>query len=77
MASPLKDTIHVVVTKDQDTYVAECVELAAVTQGNSLDELFVNVQEAVALHLEGEDASDFGLQANPRLQLIYDVQRAG
>jgi predicted RNase H-like HicB family nuclease len=73
----LKDTIHVVVTKNDDSYTAECVELSAVTQGTSLDELFRNVQEAVALHLEGEDPADFGLQSNPRLQLIYDVQRAG
>jgi predicted RNase H-like HicB family nuclease len=73
----LKDTIHVVVTKGEEAYTAECVELSAVTQGGSLDELFRNVQEAVSLHLEGEDPADFGLQPNPRLQLIFDVQRAG
>jgi predicted RNase H-like HicB family nuclease len=76
MKPALKDTIHVVVSKSQNTYTAECVELAAITQGDSLDELFLNVQEAVALHLEDEDPADFGLQPNPRLQLIYDVQRA-
>src|SRR4051794_21117822 len=36
--SSLKDTIHVVVTKSGETYTAECVELAAVTQGGSLDD---------------------------------------
>ena len=73
----LKDTIHVVITRTGPVYTAECVEVAAITQAKSLDELFQNVQDAVSLHLEGEDAAEFGLQQNPRLQLIYEMQRAG
>ncbi len=72
----LRDTVHVVVTKDGDTYVAECMELAVVTQGHSLDELVANVRDALSLHLEGEDASVFGVAAHPRMQLIYELPRA-
>ena len=72
----LRDTIHVVVSKDGDTYVAECMELAVVTQGRSLDELVANIRDALALHLEDEDVAVFGLAAQPRMQLIYELPRA-
>ena len=32
--------------------VAECLDLAVVTQGNSLDETVQNLREAIQLHLE-------------------------
>lgn len=73
---PVRDTVHVVVSRDSDTYVAECLELAVVTQAPSLDELVKNVREALALHLEDEDAAALGLHEHPRLQLIYDLPRA-
>lgn len=69
----LRDTVHLVVTKDGDSYVAECMELAVVTQGRSLDELLANIREALSLHLEGEDAAAFGLAEHPRMQLIYEL----
>jgi len=75
-SGPLRDTIHVVVTKDGDTYVAECMELAVVTQGQSLDDLVANLREALSLHLEDEDAAAFGLATHPRMQLIYELPRA-
>ena len=42
-------------------YVAECLEVAVVTQGQSLDEVVANLNEAVALHLQDEDPAEFGL----------------
>jgi len=33
--------------------------IAVVTQGKTLDETISNLQEAVKLHLEGEDLADF------------------
>jgi len=46
---------------DRRGYVAECLEIAVVTQGDTLDEVVSNLREAVALHLEGEDPTTFGL----------------
>ncbi|MCZ8057271.1 MAG: type II toxin-antitoxin system HicB family antitoxin, partial [Microcystis sp. LE19-12.2C] len=40
---------------EQQGYVGECVEISIVTQGNTLDEVVNNLQEAILLHLEGED----------------------
>ncbi|PYT16703.1 MAG: hypothetical protein DMF51_04105 [Acidobacteria bacterium] len=61
------------VTRDRDWYVAECLELAVVTQGRTLDELVVNLREAITLHLEGEDVANIGVVAEPRVSLTYEV----
>ncbi len=71
-----RETIHAVIQKDGTTYVAECLELAVVTQGDTLDEVFDNLKQALALHLEGEDLATLGLTDHPRLQLVYDIPLA-
>jgi predicted RNase H-like HicB family nuclease len=59
---PLQRTIKAVIRPGEESgYVAECVEIAVVTQGATLDEVARNLQEAVALHLEGEDLAALGL----------------
>ncbi len=68
-----RDTVHVVLTRERGWYVAECLELAVVTQGRTLDELVANVREAVALHLEGEDPAEIGVVAVPRISLTYEI----
>ena len=68
-----RDAIHAVIQRDETVYFAECMELAVVTQGDTLDEVIENLQQAVALHLEGEDMSALGLKDHPRLQILYDV----
>jgi len=71
--APPRDTVHVVVSRDRDWYVAECLEVAVVTQGRTLDELVTNLREAIGLHLEGEDAASLGLVAQPRVSLTYEI----
>jgi predicted RNase H-like HicB family nuclease len=62
----LQHTIKAIVYPgDESGYVAECVEIAVVTQGRTLDETMRNLREAVALHLDGEDLAEFGLAPNP------------
>ncbi len=41
-------------------YVAECLDLAVVTQGKTLDETMQNLREAIQLRLEGEDLAKIG-----------------
>ncbi|MGB4979040.1 MAG: type II toxin-antitoxin system HicB family antitoxin [Anaerolineae bacterium] len=43
---------------DESGYVAECLNLAVVTQGQTLDETVQNLREALHLHLEGEDLAE-------------------
>jgi predicted RNase H-like HicB family nuclease len=72
-AVPTRDTVHAVVTRSRDWYVAECLEVAIVTQGHTLDELVSNLREAVGLHLEGGDAARHGVVASPWIALMYEI----
>jgi predicted RNase H-like HicB family nuclease len=69
-------TIRAFVHKGDTHYVAECLEISVVTQGKTLDETIANLQEAVSLHLEGEDPADFGLAPNPTLLVTIEVEPA-
>lgn len=73
----LQRTVKVHVRKGKKFYLAECVEIAVVTQGKTLDETLVNLQEAVALHLENEDPADFGLVADPAILVTIELEPAG
>jgi predicted RNase H-like HicB family nuclease len=67
-------SIKAFVHKGEKYYVAECLEIPVVTQGETLDETMSNLQEAVALHLEGEDLADFDLAPNPSLLVTFELE---
>ncbi|MDI6767579.1 MAG: type II toxin-antitoxin system HicB family antitoxin [Bacteroidota bacterium] len=71
--APLQHTIKAVIRKGDEFYVAECLEINVVTQGRTLDETIANLQEAVSLHLEGENPEEFGLTQNPKLLLTMEL----
>jgi predicted RNase H-like HicB family nuclease len=66
-----RETIHAVIQRDKSTYIAECLELAVVTPGKTLDEVVENLRPALALHLEDEDIASLGLAQHPRVEIIY------
>ncbi len=70
----MRNIIQFHIYKDKDCYIAEGVNLSVVTQAKTLDELTKNIKEAVALHLEGEDLSEFNLSANPSVLLNYELE---
>ena len=72
----LQHTIKAVVRLGEKYYVAECVEIPVVTQGATLDEAVSNLQEAVALHLEGEDLAELYLAPNPSLIITFECEPA-
>ena len=72
----MQRTIKAFIRKGDTHYVAECLEISVVTQGETLDETSANLQEAVALHLEGEDPAEFGLAPNPTLLVTIEVEPA-
>jgi predicted RNase H-like HicB family nuclease len=59
---------------DESGYVAECMEIAVVTQGRTIDETISNLREAVALQMEDENAADFGLQDKPILVVTMEIE---
>ena len=69
--------IQVKIYKGEKYYIAECLDLPVVTQGETLDEVVKNIREAISLHLEGEDlrdwdiSPDFSILANFELEPIH------
>jgi predicted RNase H-like HicB family nuclease len=73
--SYLQRTIKALVRPgEQSGYVAECVEIPVVTQGDTLDEVTQNLKEAVELHLDGEDLAEMGLAPNPTIVLTMELE---
>jgi predicted RNase H-like HicB family nuclease len=70
----LQHTIKAYVRRGEKYYVAECLGISVVTQGKTLDETISNLEEAVALHLEGETLSEMGLADNPTLLITLELQ---
>ncbi len=73
----MKHIIKAFVHKGEKYYIAECMDLAVITQGKTLDETISNLQEAIALHLEGENHADFDLVPNPTLLVTLEMEPAG
>ncbi len=69
----MQHTIKAFVHKGESHYVAECLEISVVTQGTTLDETLANLQEAVDLHLDGEDPASFGLAPNPTILVTIEL----
>ena len=69
----MKHIIQVYVSKGDKYYVAEGVDLPIVTQAKTLDELTKNIQEAIELHLEGENPADFNIAPNPSVLMNFEL----
>ena len=69
----LQETIHTVISESEGAYVAECLEVAVVTQGESLDETLRNLREAVELLMSDEQPATLGLVPNPRLAISLET----
>ena len=53
--------------------MAECLEVAVVTQGPTLDKTLANLREALALHLDEDELARTGLLPEPRLVVNYET----
>lgn len=56
-----KLSYHALVWREDNWYVARCLELAVASQGKTKKEALDNLQEAVDLYLEDEDPTQFFL----------------
>ena len=73
LGAGVKRTIQVRVSRGEKYYVAECLDLPVVTQAATLDELALNIREAISLHLEGEDFAELGLSDNPTILATMEL----
>ncbi|WP_340121966.1 type II toxin-antitoxin system HicB family antitoxin [Methylobacter svalbardensis] len=70
MLSTIKATIC---AGEESGFVAECLELPIVIQGQTLDEVTLNLREAISLHLEGEDLVALGFTPNVPIVISYEI----
>jgi predicted RNase H-like HicB family nuclease len=49
----MSQKLTAVITKEENWYVAHCLELGVVSQGKTIEETQANLREAVELYLEG------------------------
>jgi predicted RNase H-like HicB family nuclease len=70
----MKRTIQVRISRGERQFVAECLDLPVVTQAPSLDELAVNIRDAIGLHLEGEDLAELGIAAHPTILATMELE---
>ena len=70
----MKRTIQVRISRGERQFVAECLDLPVVTQAPSLDELAANIQEAIGLHLAGEDLAALGIAEHPTILATMELE---
>ncbi len=69
----MKRIIQFHIFKGENYYIAESSDLPIVTQAKTLDELAINIKEAVELQLRGEDLSALDLADNPSILANFEV----
>ncbi len=53
--------VSVIITKEEDWYIARCPQVDIVTQGKTVDETLENFKEALALYVESFGYEDIPL----------------
>ncbi len=69
----MKKIIQARIFQGEKYYVAECLDLPVVTQGETLDEVSKNLQEAIALHLEDENLAELDLENDPSVLVSFEL----
>lgn len=52
--------LNAVIFEENGWHIAQCVEIDVASQGNTKEEAFCNLQEAITLHLQAPRSSDLG-----------------
>ena len=60
-----RQSIHAVVVESEGLYVAECLEIAIVTQGATLDETLAHLRDAIDLYMADEESGRRGRHSPP------------
>ena len=68
----MKKIVQVRIHKGEKYYVAECLDLPVVSQGNSIDDAVNNIKEAIDLHLEGENLEEWGIL--PDFSILVNIE---
>lgn len=69
----MKKIIQFQVSKGETHYTAVCADLPVVTQAKTLDELSVNIREAVELYFEGDSVEETDVAESPSILANFEV----
>lgn len=69
----MKKIINFNISYGEKYYVAECNDLAIVTQGKTLDETIFNIKEALNLHLLDENLDELNYHSSPAININIDL----
>ena len=72
----MKRTIQFRIYRGESRYVAECLDAAIVTQGETLDEVAANIREAVQLLMEQGDGEELGLARDATVIALMELETA-
>ena len=61
------------ISRGDSFYIAQGVDVPVITQAKTLDELMININEAVELHLEGENLADVGIVETPSVLVNFEL----
>jgi predicted RNase H-like HicB family nuclease len=69
----MKNIIQFSISRGEKFYIAHAVDFPIFTQGETLDELIKNIQEATELHFLDENLSDNGFSQKPSLFVNFEI----
>lgn len=72
----MKHILQFKIYKGDGQYVGEGVDLPIVTQGRTIDEVVARLNEALQLHLEGENLAELGLAPHPSALVNFELETA-
>jgi hypothetical protein len=63
----MKKAVNVQISRDEDQYIAQSLDVPFVTQARTLDDLVASIREAVKLALSAGDAALFDMIEHPSI----------
>ena len=72
----MRNIIQFKIYKGDKYYIGEGVDLSIITQGKTIDEVVKNLEEALELHLEGEDLASLGISSHPSALVNMELETA-
>jgi predicted RNase H-like HicB family nuclease len=72
----MKQNVRVLIYPEDDGYCVLCHDLHAYTQGDTLQEALANMNEAIALAMEGENLAELGFSDDPSLLVEIELGSA-
>ncbi|MDP3745874.1 MAG: hypothetical protein Q8Q88_02390 [Phenylobacterium sp.] len=69
----MKQIIQFFISKSDNYYVAEAIDLPIITQAQTFEELISNIKEAVEVYMHDENAEEIGVANNPSLLINFEI----